>query len=78
MIIAKNLTKKFDSFCLFEQLSFQVGFGEQVVLTGYSGSGKSTLLRILAGYDDTYEGDLIYAFENSVLVTQQPHLIDEI
>ncbi len=78
MIIVKNLTKKFDSFSLFEQLSFQVCFGEQVVLTGYSGSGKSTLLRILAGYDDTYEGDVKYAFENSVLVTQQPYLIDEI
>jgi heme exporter protein A len=35
--------------CLFQQLSFQLAPGEQLVLRGDNGAGKTTLLRILAG-----------------------------
>ena len=34
---------------LFKDLSFQLGDGESIAVTGANGSGKSTLLRILAG-----------------------------
>ncbi len=47
MIEAKNLTKKFGSLTVFEDLNVNVKKGEVLVIIGPSGSGKSTFLRCL-------------------------------
>ncbi len=48
-----------------------------VVLTGPSGAGKSTLLNIVAGLDDDYEGEVIFARPDARLgyVFQTPRLL---
>jgi heme exporter protein A len=40
---------RFGRLVLFRKLSFTLGGGQSVAITGSNGSGKSTLLRILAG-----------------------------
>jgi len=40
-------------------VSFDVGDGEFLVLLGPSGSGKTTILRIIAGFDELSEGDVV-------------------
>ena len=48
-LVAENLAAKRGEDLIFVNVSFQLGAGEAMVLTGRNGSGKSTLLRVVAG-----------------------------
>src|SRR6201985_1153452 len=58
---ATNIVKYFyepEEFQVLKGLSFEVGKGEFLSLTGKSGSGKSTLLYVLSTMDTDYQGEL--------------------
>ena len=44
---------------IFDNLSFELEGGRQYALVGENGSGKSTLLKILMGFYDNYEGEIL-------------------
>lgn len=46
---AENVSKSFGELTLFENLSFDVGAGERLGITGPNGSGKTTLLKLAMG-----------------------------
>jgi heme exporter protein A len=46
---AENISARRGEDLLFKNISFSVGAGEALVLTGRNGTGKSTLLRVVAG-----------------------------
>jgi heme exporter protein A len=48
-ILVENLACRRGGRLVFEGLSFQIGSGEALVVTGRNGAGKSTLLAALAG-----------------------------
>jgi phospholipid/cholesterol/gamma-HCH transport system ATP-binding protein len=52
IIVVENLTARFGSNTVFENVSFQVDKGEIFVILGGSGCGKSTLLKHLIGLSD--------------------------
>jgi ABC-type Fe3+/spermidine/putrescine transport system ATPase subunit len=54
-----GLSKKFGKASVLENISFDVGEGEVLVLLGASGSGKTTILRIIAGLEMPYTGKVI-------------------
>ncbi|MEO8724660.1 MAG: ABC-F family ATP-binding cassette domain-containing protein [Acidobacteriaceae bacterium] len=58
IINAQKLTKSYGAAPLFEQISFTVSAGDRIALIGPNGSGKSTLLKLLAGLEDTDEGEI--------------------
>ncbi|KEH91842.1 amino acid ABC transporter ATPase [Clostridium botulinum C/D str. It1] len=58
MIQTKNLTKKFGTLTVFENLSVNVKRGEVLVIIGPSGSGKSTFLRCLNTLEIPNEGEI--------------------
>ncbi len=60
VIEVKNLTARFGSNIVFEDVSFDVYPGEVLVIVGESGCGKSTLLRIMIGLQKPYEGRVLY------------------
>ncbi len=53
-------------------------YGAKIGIIGLNGSGKSTLLRIIAGKDDSYQGEVVFADGYSVgMLSQEPDLDDE-
>ena len=45
----KNVTKKFGGMAALSNISFEVGNGEFVFITGPSGAGKTTILKLILG-----------------------------
>ncbi len=58
LINVRSISKAFGADPLFQNVSFTVSEGDRVGLIGPNGSGKSTLLRILAGTEDTDDGEI--------------------
>ncbi len=48
-LTAENLSARRGEDLIFKDISFSLGAGESLILTGRNGSGKSTLLRTVAG-----------------------------
>jgi sulfate transport system ATP-binding protein len=55
----QGLSKSFKKTRVLEDVSFDVGEGEALVLLGASGSGKTTILRIIAGLEHPDSGRVI-------------------
>ena len=76
MIIAKNLTKRFDDKVALDNISFEITDGSIFGLVGSNGSGKSTLSKhlnaillptggkVLVDSIDTQDEDRIYDMYN--------------
>ena len=58
LINVRSISKAFGADPLFQNVSFTVSEGDRIGLIGPNGSGKSTLLRILAGTEDTDDGEI--------------------
>lgn len=58
--IFKSYEKSDSAFRAIDDVSLEVGDGELVTLLGPSGCGKTTLLRMLAGFEDPTEGDILF------------------
>jgi ABC-2 type transport system ATP-binding protein len=57
VILANNLTKRFDGFTAVDHISFGVSAGEVVGYLGPNGSGKTTTMRMLLGLLRPSEGE---------------------
>ncbi len=55
----KKVQKFFGNFEVLKGVDLEVKDGEFVVFVGPSGCGKSTLLRMIAGLEDTTQGDIV-------------------
>jgi len=56
VLVAEGLTKCYGGPPVFEDVAFDVGRGERLLVLGLNGAGKTTLLRILAGRVDADAG----------------------
>ena len=60
MIQFTNVSKRYaNGFVALNDVSFQVGRGEMVFLTGHSGAGKSTVLKMIPLLERQSEGQII-------------------
>ena len=58
-VLLKNVSKIYESgLCAVNKVNLEVKDKEFVVLVGPSGCGKSTTLRMVAGLEETSEGDI--------------------
>jgi spermidine/putrescine ABC transporter ATP-binding subunit len=55
----RSVTKRFGSLTAVDGVSFQVSQGEFLSLLGPSGCGKTTSLRMIAGFEQPDEGELL-------------------
>jgi putrescine transport system ATP-binding protein len=58
-IAFENVTKRFGDFTAVNNLSLSIYEREFFALLGASGCGKSTLLRMLAGFEEPTEGQIL-------------------
>ena len=58
MIQVKNLTKKYGSKTVLDDVSFQINLGEIVGFLGPNGAGKSTTMNIITGYIASTSGSV--------------------
>jgi iron(III) transport system ATP-binding protein len=59
-IIVKNATKRFGKTAAVDRVSLEIKAGSLFFLLGPSGCGKTTLLRMIAGFCDIEEGDILF------------------
>ncbi|MDB5522394.1 MAG: Glycerol-3-phosphate-transporting ATPase [Rhizobium sp.] len=60
----QNITKRFKTQTVLDNLTLDVADGERLVLFGSSGSGKTVLLRLIAGVIDPDQGRIIIGGED--------------
>ena len=60
LIEFKNIVKSFDGNVVLKGVNLDIYENEFVTLLGPSGCGKTTLLRILGGFLDADEGEVIF------------------
>jgi len=49
LLVARGISRRFGYRNVIENVSFEVGGGEVLLLIGHNGAGKTTLIRLLAG-----------------------------
>src|SRR5277367_2915355 len=62
----RQVTLKYSSVPLLDQIDFQVEAGERICLLGRNGAGKTSLMRIITGEETPNEGELILPSETKV------------
>jgi len=58
VIVANNLSAKYNSKIIWQNASFEIKSGEFIGLLGPNGAGKTTLFRILLGLNSPSSGDV--------------------
>ena len=75
-LLAENLTCARGGRIVFSGLSFAIGAGEALVVTGRNGAGKSSLLRLIAGLVHMAAGKLaLTGGEAEASVGEQAHYL---
>ena len=73
VITAEPLSKGYGGPPVFEDVSFDLGRGERLLVLGLNGAGKTSLLRILAGETDATLGDFRFGHNVTVGYYAQEH-----
>lgn len=69
MIDLKNITKRFGSNTVLDNMNLYIRENEFLTLLGPSGCGKTTTLRIIAGFETPTEGTVLFGGKN---ITEVP------
>ncbi|WP_043933668.1 ABC-F family ATP-binding cassette domain-containing protein [Bacillus sp. EB01] len=79
MLTVENLSKTYGEKKLFNTISFTITEKEKIGLIGVNGTGKSSLLKIIAGVDDSDNGEISAAKDYRIgYLDQQPDLNPEL
>ncbi|MAY83073.1 MAG: energy-dependent translational throttle protein EttA [Flavobacteriales bacterium] len=73
-----NVTKTLNSGkSILKNIYLSFFYGAKIGIIGLNGSGKSTLLKIIAGEDESYQGDVVFSDGYSVGMLPQEPKLDE-
>lgn len=60
----RNISKQYEGKVILKGINFNIKEGEFITLLGPSGSGKTTTLRIIAGFEQPNNGELLFLGKN--------------
>ena len=72
MLQAKNLSRNYGVVKAVEEVSFSVEPGEVVGLLGHNGAGKSTIMKMLTGFIEPSEGEVLV---DGMSILEEPELV---
>ena len=76
-MVGLNKTIKQTNKTILKNIYLSFFYGAKIGIIGLNGAGKSTLLKIIAGIDNDYQGDVVWAPGYSVgYLPQDPPLDD--
>jgi len=73
VLTTKGLSKGYGGPPVFEDVSFDIGRGDRLLVLGLNGAGKTSLLRILAGATEANVGDFEWGYQVNVGYFAQEH-----
>jgi len=73
VVTASHLSKAYGGPAVFEDVSFDLGRGERLLVLGLNGAGKTSLLKILAGETTANLGDFSFGHQVAVGYYAQEH-----
>jgi ATPase subunit of ABC transporter with duplicated ATPase domains len=73
VVTAVGLAKSYAGPPVFQDVSFDLGRGERLLVLGLNGAGKTSLLRILAGETEADRGDVMFGHHVTVGYYAQEH-----
>lgn len=73
VVVAEHLCKGYGGPSVFEDVGFDLGRGERLLVLGLNGAGKTTLLRILAGETEADLGTFRFGHDVAVGYYAQEH-----
>lgn len=88
-ISIQDLSFGYDESLIFDNFNYKFLLGHKYAIIGKSGCGKSTLLRLIAGYFNTYKGNIFYdnyalkginkksLYENLSMIQQDVFIFDD-
>ena len=77
-MVGLNKTIKQTNKTILKNIYLSFFYGAKIGIIGLNGSGKSTLLKIIAGIENDYQGDVVWAPDYSVgYLPQDPPLDDD-
>ena len=77
-MVGRNKTIKQTNKTILKNIYLSFFYGAKIGIIGLNGSGKSTLLKIIAGIENDYQGDVVWAPGYSVgYLPQDPPLDDD-
>lgn len=66
----EHVSKIYGDKVIFDDVSYGIHHGDKIGIIGINGTGKTTLLRIIAGLEETDEGQIIR--QNGLRITYLP------
>ena len=76
LLNSRGLSKSYGTHTLFSDIGIGLAQGDRLGLIGPNGSGKSTLLKILAGLDESDEGEITRRKQLSLAYVAQDDQFD--
>ena len=64
IIELRNITKQYDDNVVLDNLNLDIKKNEFLTLLGPSGCGKTTTLKIIAGFEQADEGEVMFEGKN--------------
>lgn len=73
----ENVTKVYGDKVLFDKVSLGINEGDKIGIIGVNGSGKSTFLKMIAGIEETDEGQIIKNNQADIAYLAQNTVFEE-